>query len=52
METFIVVVLLLLILGFAVGYILRAKKKGQKCIGCPYAKSCSGHCSGGCSGNQ
>lgn len=52
METFIVVVLLLLILGFAVGYIVRAKKKGQKCIGCPYAKSCSGHCSGGCGGNK
>lgn len=36
--------LIALIVGLAAFYILRAKKKGQKCIGCPYAKDCGGHC--------
>ena len=38
-----------LIIGGAVAYIIKAKKSGKKCIGCP-----SGGCSsneGGCSGN-
>lgn len=33
--------LIVFIVGLAVFYIIRAKKKGQKCIGCPYSKSCS-----------
>lgn len=37
------------ILGFAIGYIIKAKKSGQKCIGCPDSKTCSGGCAG-CSG--
>ncbi len=36
------------ILGGAVLYIIRAKKKGVKCIGCPMAEKCSGNC-GNCS---
>ncbi len=36
------------IIGAAVFYIIRAKKQGQKCIGCPNSKSCSGTC-GSCS---
>ena len=47
MADLIVVLALLLILGGAALYIYRAKKAGQKCIGCPHAKSCSGNC-GGC----
>jgi hypothetical protein len=40
-----VIAVIVLIVGAAVGYIVRAKKKGQKCIGCPYASSClSGKC--------
>lgn len=34
-------------------YLLRAKKSGVKCIGCPDGKSCSGSCAAngeGCSG--
>ena len=50
METFIVVVLLLLILGFAVGYIVRAKKKGQKCIGCPSGGKCGKDGCSACAG--
>ena len=42
----VIIVILALILGCAVAYIVRAKKSGKKCIGCPD----SGHCpmSGGC----
>ena len=41
-----------LVLGLAIGYIVKAKKSGKKCIGCPDSGSCGGHCascSGGCS---
>ena len=38
------------ILGLVVFYIVRSKKKGVKCIGCPDGATCSGKCSG-CSGN-
>ena len=40
----IVIVAIVLIIGAAVAYIVRAKRRGQKCIGCPYAKSCKGGC--------
>ena len=36
--------LILLTVGGAVTYIVRAKKKGQKCIGCPDSKTCGGNC--------
>ncbi len=36
--------LIVLIVGLAAFYIIRVKKKGQKCIGCPYAKQCGGRC--------
>ena len=39
-----------LILGGAIFYIVRSKKKGVKCIGCPDGAKCAGKCSG-CSGN-
>ena len=50
-ESVIPILLIVLIVGFAVAYIIRAKKSGQKCIGCPDSKTCSGNCSacsGGC----
>lgn len=37
----ILVLVLLLILGAAVAYIVRAKKNGAKCIGCPAGGTCS-----------
>ena len=40
MIDIIVSIILVAIIGGAVTYIVRAKKKGQKCIGCPYAKIC------------
>ncbi|MGM9643508.1 MAG: FeoB-associated Cys-rich membrane protein [Eubacteriales bacterium] len=47
MENFIVACVLLLIIGAAIFYIVREKKKGAKCIGCPHGKHCTGNC-GGC----
>lgn len=47
MENFVAIVVILLILAGAAGYVIRAKKKGQKCIGCPYGASCGKQC-GGC----
>jgi len=37
----IALVIIGIILFFASFYIYRSKKKGNKCIGCPYAKNCS-----------
>ena len=40
------------IVGLAVWFIVRSKKKGVQCIGCPDAKNCAskgcGSCSCGC----
>ncbi len=47
MTDLIILLILALILGGAGLYIRRAKKRGQKCIGCPHAKSCGGGCSCG-----
>lgn len=48
MENVILIIVLAAIVGLAAFYIYRAKKKGQKCIGCPYASSCPKSHSGGC----
>lgn len=42
----ILVVLLLAIVGGIVWYLRGAKKRGETCIGCPYAKQCGGKCGG------
>lgn len=41
LENIIIIAVVALIVGGASFYIYRAKKKGQKCIGCPAADSCS-----------
>ena len=46
-ETTLVIVILVLILGGATLYLLKAKKRGVKCIGCPGGATCSG-CPGQC----
>ena len=43
---FIVIAVIVLIVGGASAYIIKAKKSGKKCIGCPDGGTCSGHCSG------
>ena len=49
MENIIIVVVLLAVLGLAVRYVVKAKKNGQKCIGCPHARECANK--GNCGGN-
>ena len=45
----IVIAVIVLIIGAALVYIIKAKKSGKKCIGCPDG-GCSGNCGeGGCS---
>ena len=41
MENFIIVAVLIAIIGAAVIYIVKEKKRGVKCIGCPAAGQCS-----------
>ena len=39
------------ILGLAVWFIVRSRKKGIQCVGCPDAKTCASRgCSGKCGG--
>lgn len=49
MVDFVVGFVILAIVGGAVAYIVKEKKKGVKCIGCPDSAVCSGQCSG-CNG--
>ncbi len=44
----IVLAVILLAVGGAVAYIVNAKKKGQKCIGCPDCAVCSAKKKGSC----
>ncbi len=50
MANVMIVLIVLLILGASITYIVKAKKAGVKCIGCPAGGTCSGHCNG-CSGS-
>ena len=45
MTDVIVLAILALMLGSAVGYLIRAKKRGVKCIGCSAGGGCP-HCHG------
>ena len=40
MKDFIVLIIVTVIIVFAVIYIVKSKKKGKKCIGCPHADKC------------
>ncbi len=40
MENIIIVGVLVIIIGAAIYYIRKSRKKGVKCIGCPYAETC------------
>lgn len=52
MENIIVILILLSIVVGIISYIVRAKKRGQTCIGCPYAKQCGKKCNGSCSNDN
>ena len=49
MENIIIILVVGLIVGLAIGYIYKAKKRGAMCIGCSANCKCSGSCDG-CSG--
>ncbi len=38
--TIIAIIAVIAVVFFAVRYIVREKKKGSKCVGCPYAGEC------------
>lgn len=44
MENIIVVLLLVVIAAGVIWHLIRAKKRGETCVGCPYAKQCAGKC--------
>lgn len=55
LTDWIVIGVIVLIVGGAVAYIIKAKKSGKKCIGCPDNASCTSKkgsegcsCGGGC----
>lgn len=48
---YIIIAVLLAVAGGAAFAIVKAKKSGKKCIGCPHSGSCGGNCSG-CMGQK
>ena len=51
MENIIVILILVGIAAGIIWYLVRAKKRGEACIGCPYAKQC-GKKSCGCNSSD
>ena len=51
MKNILIIAVIVIILAAAIGYIVKAKKSGVKCIGCPASKEC-GKCSCGCTDNE
>ena len=49
MDTIIAAAVIVVIVALAAGYVYKAKKRGQKCIGCPMANTCSSSRNGSCS---
>ncbi len=47
MKDFIIILVVAAILGLACFYIIRSKKKGAKCVGCPFSGNCNS-----CKGNK
>lgn len=48
MKDFVIIAVLIVVLALSISYIIKAKKSGVKCIGCPSGKEC-GDCNCGCS---
>lgn len=46
LSNVIAVIVLVLVVGGAIVYIVKSKKKGVKCIGCPYAGGCTSNSCG------
>jgi len=43
LTTIVAIAVLALIVSLAVRYIVREKRRGTKCIGCPFAGTCEKH---------
>lgn len=48
MVNLIIVLVLLCIVSGIIWYLVIAKKRGVKCVGCPYAKQCKNKCNSTC----
>lgn len=48
MENYIVAGILIAVIAGIILYLIRQKKKGVKCVGCPHTKQCGGKCSCNC----
>ena len=44
MENVIIILILAAIVAGVAIYLVRCKKRGDTCVGCPYAKQCNGKC--------
>ncbi len=51
MKNLVVILILLIVVGLALTYIIRQKRNGVKCIGCPSGKSCASKKDGNCNGS-
>lgn len=49
-SDYIVLGIIVIVLVAIIIYLVSQKKKGVKCVGCPYGKKCSS-CNGGCADN-
>lgn len=52
MINVIIIAIVVVILGAAGFYLYRSKKRGDVCVGCPYARECAKRRQGGCDGNN
>ena len=43
---YVILGIIVLAVCLAIYYIVKSKKNGKKCIGCPYSDGCGGSCSG------
>ena len=48
MTNILIIIILLTIIAGIILYLRKAKRRGEHCVGCPYAKKCSKN---SCSGN-
>ncbi len=47
MENTVIIIVLVLVFSLSIAYIVKAKKNGAKCIGCPSSQDCKA-CGCGC----
>ena len=52
MENVAIILIVLVIISLICLYLYKAKKRGETCIGCPYAKQCAKAKCGGCNSQK